>query len=258
MRIESSIITSLSELRAIEQQPIADERAAIERERTAALDAARAAELARVESEQARVRAEREERMRIETARADAERDARLRVEAHEAGERARLAAQLEERRLAAEIDLRRAEVARKRPTWMLVVTGLAAAAAVGLALFAVDASRTTERAQERQQLAMVEKEKAKDALREAQTRMTALQADIDEFDVRLGKLQDQLVHAQTKADRDRVAGEIAAAAADKREKQRQLDIAKAKKDHDDRVAPIVVDSKCTGTVLGCNLKVMK
>ncbi len=256
MRIESSIITSLSELRAIEQQRIADERAAIDRERTAALDAARAAELARVEAEQARVRAEREERMRIETMRAEAERDARLRVEAHEAGERARLAAQLEERRMAAEMDLRRAEVAKKRPTWMLVVTGLAAAAAVGLTLFAVDASRTTERAQEKQQLALAEKETAKSALRDVQARMAALQADIDEFDVRLGQLQDQLIHAQSKADRDRVAKEIASAAADKRDKQKQLAANQAAAEKAAR--NVIIDVKgCTDTALGC-LKMSK
>ena len=41
--IESSIITSLSELRAIEQQRIADERAAVERKRAAEDEARRAA-----------------------------------------------------------------------------------------------------------------------------------------------------------------------------------------------------------------------
>src|SRR5690606_8448283 len=72
MRVESSIMTSLSELRAIEQQRIADERAARERQRLAEIEARRVAEQARIAAEQARLRAEREERLRIEEARIEA------------------------------------------------------------------------------------------------------------------------------------------------------------------------------------------
>ena len=49
-----------------------------------------------------------------------------MRVESAEAAERARQQAALEQSRMQQEMDLRRAEVAKKRPTWMLVVTGLA------------------------------------------------------------------------------------------------------------------------------------
>ncbi len=251
MRIESSIITSLSELRAIEQQRVAEERATVERERAAAIAAAKAAELARIEAAEARLQAEREERIRIEIARAEAERDARVRVEAAEATERARLAAQLEERRMAEELELRRAEVAKKRPTWMLVVTGVAFAAAIALTGFAIDRSLTMERAKEQERAAQVEKAKAKEQLRELGEQMRALQIEIDAFDGRLAGLQQKLVAAQTAADRKRVADEIAAESAAKREVQRKLDAAAAAKAHADRVK--VRDYRhCQDTPLGC------
>lgn len=251
MRIESSIITSLSELRAIEQQRIAEERAAVDRERTEAIEKARAAELARVQAEQAKLQADREERMRIEIARAEAERDARLRVEAHAASERNRLAAELEERRLLEEIALKRAEVAKKRPTWMLVVTGMAALAAVALTVFAIDRSRSMERAQHQQQVAMAEKEKAKEELRAFGARMAALQAEVDEFDAQIVGLQNKLATAQSQADRDRVATELAAANAQKRETQKRLERERLAREKVERERPIDVTG-CTSTALGC------
>src|SRR5262245_40732498 len=138
MRIESSILTSLSELREIEQQRIADEHAAIERERAAEREARRAAEQARSDAEAARIGAGRDERLRIEQARVDAEREARLRVEASDAAERTRYQAALEQRRLEEEMQLRRAEILQKRPRWMVAVTALAVVAAVGLGWLAI------------------------------------------------------------------------------------------------------------------------
>ena len=66
------------------------------------------------------MRAERDELRRIEDAKIAAEREAWLRVEAASAAERARHAIALEEHRIAQELELRRAEVAKTRPTWML------------------------------------------------------------------------------------------------------------------------------------------
>jgi len=251
MRVENSLITSLSELRAIEQQRIADERAAIERDRFAKIEAARAAEQAKVDAAEAKLRAEREELMRIENARINAEREARMRVEATEAAERARLMAQLEERRMAEELDLKRAEVAKKRPTWMLVVTSIAAIAAVGLTLFAVDSMRDRDAANKGQQQALLEQNKAKEELRAFQVQMAALQADVDKFDTKLTDLTNKLTAAQTKADRDRVANEIAAAREERRQAQAKLDKAAADKAHADRVKRVDVTG-CTNTALGC------
>ncbi|HEY5927364.1 MAG TPA: hypothetical protein VIV11_37025, partial [Kofleriaceae bacterium] len=162
MRVESSIITSLSELRAIEQQRIADERAAIERERAAEIETKRAAEQAIRDAEERRLREEREAIMRIEQARLDAEREARMRVEAAEAAERARFTAALEQQRMQEEHELRRAEIAQKRPTWMLVVTGMALVATIGLGWYAIDRARERDKADRDKQVAIEQQNAAR------------------------------------------------------------------------------------------------
>src|SRR5260221_10946547 len=126
MRVESSIMTSLGELRDIHQQRIVDERAAFERERAAEVEAKRAAEQAKLDAELDRQRADREAALRIEQARADAEREARLAIEAAQAAERARMQIALEQQRHHDETELRRAEVAKQRPRRMIAVTVIA------------------------------------------------------------------------------------------------------------------------------------
>jgi colicin import membrane protein len=221
-RIETSILASLSELKEIEKQRIADEKAAVERTRQAELEAKRAAEQAKVDTEEARIRAEREEIMKIQLAQVEYERQHRLRVEAAEAAERARLQAALDEQRLHAELELRREEVARKRPTWMLAVTAIAAIAAVCLTWFAIDSSRQTARAEAAARAADVQKQQARERADEAQAGLAKLKADMSELDGRIaaaelvlkGKLdeaeakrvQDQLV--KDKKARDQAAHE--------------------------------------------------
>lgn len=251
MRIESSIITSLSELRAIEQQRIADERAAIERTRAAEIEARRLAEQARSEAEQAKLHAEREERMRIEIARAEAEREARLRVEATEAAERARWAAQLEEQRLAQEMELRRAEVAKKRPRWMIAVTAIAALCAVGLTWFAIDRSQQMAVSDEARERATAEKEKAKADLREAQARLASIEREIDAFDAELRRLTKVVADAQNEADRKRAVLALKAADDAKKAAQKRLADEEARRWKKKR-GEIIDVSECTGTALGC------
>jgi hypothetical protein len=251
MRVESSIITSLSELRAIEQQRIADERAAAERRKLADLDAQRAAERARIEAADARARAEREELMRIERARADAEREARLRIEATEAAERNRLAAQLEERRVAEEIELRRAEIAKKRPTWMVGVTIAAGIAAIALAWFAVDRSHQAEQAQAASERAIAARQAALDALKETEERMATLQADAAAIDARIATLTKDLQDAQNADERRKVQLALAAEAKARAAAQQRIDDARRRQDKIDRNQVIDV-SKCKDTALGC------
>lgn len=192
-RVENSLLMSLNELRDIEKQRVADERAAEERKRQAAIDAARAAEQAKLDAEEARKRAEREEIMRIQLAQVELERQARMRLEAAEAAERARLQAELDAQRAAAEIELRREEVARKRPTWMLVVTGVAFVAAVGLGIFAYGRARDTARAEERTRAAQLQQEQAKRDAEESQRGLDKLQADSDARKQRMDELEKQL-----------------------------------------------------------------
>jgi hypothetical protein len=139
-RFEGSLMSSLQELKAIEQQRLADERAVVVRTEEMRIQALADAERKACEEIAAKARAEHEATLAIERARADAEREARLRVEAAEQAERARQMMALEQERTQQEMELRRAEVKQKRPTWMVAVTGLALVLACVLVVFTAKA----------------------------------------------------------------------------------------------------------------------
>ncbi|MDX2090632.1 MAG: hypothetical protein SFX73_22425 [Kofleriaceae bacterium] len=186
-RFEGSLMSSLAELRAIEEERIAQERAAVIAAAEAKRRAAEEAEAKRIADEAARVAAEREAAIAIERAREAAEREARMRVEATEATERARLVAALEQERLAGELELRRAEVAKKRPTWMVALTVTAVLATGGFAWFAIGRMNASEAAVASKAAAdltrdraLQDREKARLALESAQTELAGLGGKID------------------------------------------------------------------------------
>ena len=251
MRIESSILTSLSELKAIEEQRIGEERAAIEKSRHAEAEARRAAEQALADAHAARLRDAQEAQLRVERAKADAEREARMRVEATEASERARWQAQLEQDRLAQEMDLRRAEVAKKRPRWMLAVTSVAAVAAMGLGWYALDRSQSARRSEQLARVAELEKQKAKDAARDAQDKLDGVMQSMAELDAQIAAAQAALTQDEDAAGLKRASDALAEAYRKKADAQRRADELRRKKDAIERGKVIDVTG-CTDTALGC------
>ena len=251
MRVETSIMTSLDELRAIQHQRIADEKASFERERKAESDARTAAEQARLAVEETKVREERETILRIEQARVDAEREVRLRVEAAEAAERTRLQMHLEEQRRSDELELRRAEVAKKRPRWMLAVTGIAVCAGLGLTWFAIQrahdadaANAITARAEKERAIAMAELEQSHEAL-------SKLTGGLDALQEKLVAAQKAVGEAQNDADWKHAA-DIAQDTARKEREMRDA-IAREKKKQEDIIRHNGLDmAKCTSTATGC------
>jgi anti-anti-sigma regulatory factor len=248
-RIETSIMASLSELRDIEKQRIADEREAVERARQAAIDAKRAEEQSRVDAEEARKRAEREEIIKIQLAQAEREKQARLRVEAAEAAERMRLQAELDAQRMAAEMELRREEVARKRPTWMLAVTGVAFVAAIALAAFSYKRSQETNASERAAKVAEQKRLQAEAIAREAQEGLDKLKTESDERAKRVAALEVEL---QGKIDAAR-AEEIKKKLADEKKAQQAADhqawLLEQKRIKDERNIKIDV-SGCVGQVV--------
>ena len=245
-------MTSLDELRSIQQERIADERAAFERERAAELDARRTAERAAIAAEETRVRQEREDQIRIETARANAEREVRLRVEAAEAVERARLHAALETRRLDEEVALRRAEVAKKRPTWMIAVTGLALCAGVALAGFAIARGRDADESAQAEAKAQHDKELAVQEARESRAELDKIHQNLEALDAKVQAAEIAVRDAQTEAERKRALHDIDEANRQKAEQKRELDDAKAKHDAWIRKQGLHPDKKCLDTAIGC------
>lgn len=206
---ESSILTSLSELRAIEHQRIADERAA-----QIAAEVARKAELAAAERlarerVEAAVRAEHEAAIAREHARQAAEREERLRIDAAAAAELARGQVALAEFRTAQELALRREEVARKRPTWMVAVTALAVAGAGVLLWFALGHMRASHQALDQARAAERERVAARQAAIAASANLDRLQGELDQFERQLAQSTQALLDAQTAADRRAAADRV-------------------------------------------------
>ena len=148
-------------------------------------------------------------------------------------------------------MDLRRAEVAKKRPTWMIAVTVVAALAAVGLTWFAIERSQQMAAADEARDRADREKELAKQQLREAQERLASLQGDVDRIDAEITRLTKQLTEAQSADDRKKAAIALAAADSAKRDAKRRIAEEEARQAKKDRNKVIDV-SKCVNSALGC------
>jgi hypothetical protein len=185
-RSEGSLVTSLAELRALELERQAEERAASEaavaarrREREAAEQAAQDAEAARIAAERA-----------AEQASAAAKREARLQIEKLEATERARRLVALEEHRVAEELALQREAALRQRPRWLLTLTALAVAASAWLGWFAIDCRRDATAAADDRDRALTSQAEAS--------------ATIERKDHELAALRTQLEDANHRADEAR------------------------------------------------------
>jgi hypothetical protein len=242
---DRSVIRSLAELRGIEVQRQADERAAID----AAADARRrellAAAQAALDVEAARTAAERAAQVAASEARASAERQARLQIEAVDAAERTRQLIALEERRLADERLLQREVALRRRPRWMVGLTALAFATAAGLAWFAVDRARDAAAARETRDRAIADRQRAMDVLRDAQVAFDKLTRDLVDLQARIDDASRRLTMEQTEADRraaeDRLR-KLRTRLADIEDQRRKRE---QELEHLKRVAPVKIRDEC-------------
>ena len=245
-RTEGSLLASLSELRAIEHQRLAEERAAIE----AALQAKRNERAAAEQAAAARIAAERDAELAAEAARAEAERQARLHIEAIQAAERARLQAALEERRLGEEMALRREVAMRQRPRWMIVLTASAVACALGLGGFALERqheSTLTRQAHDRAQKAKAE---ADAAAREAQEALDKLNRELGDLETKVAEAIERMRIAQTEAARRAALDnlrQLQRHEAEIQEQQRQRDVERKRKE---RAAGVEIPSDCLNNAI--------
>ncbi len=185
---ENSVLFSLRELRQIEENRVQEEEHAVRSAEEARRMAKEAEERRKREEEEAKIRAERDHQRQIEEAKAAAEREARMRVESAEAAERARQQAALEQQRLQQEMELRRAEVAKKRPTWMLAVTAMAVIGIVIAGVVGVRAYQQSQEDSQKRQQAEAEKEEYGKQVKAAQEQVAKAQKDLDENAAKLDK----------------------------------------------------------------------
>jgi hypothetical protein len=178
-----------------------------------------------------------------------------MRVESAEAAERQRQQAALEQSRLQQEMELRRAEVAKKRPTWMLAVTGIALVAAVGLVFFAVQRMRASDEAEvakvKAEQIAI---QATKDA-KEAQEAVDRLQKDAEAMSKKVDTAVDALASAQSQADRDSAKAKLDQLRREKYEMDQRIAEAKAKAARAERLKGVKISKECLDNPLakGCN-----
>lgn len=252
---ENSVLFSLRELRQIEETRVQEEEHAVRTAEQARVAASQEAERKRREAEEARVRAEREELLRIETARENAEREARMRVESAEAMERQRSQAALEQQRLQQEMELRRAELAKKRPTWMVAVTGAAVVAAIGLIVFAWWSHTQSVNAAAREQKAQQEKAEFERVAQDASEKVNQLLHDIKEQDGRLGSAEQALRTAQTDADRRAAQANLDKLRQQKFEMEKRIQEAKNAASKAERARGVHLSKECLENPLakGCS-----
>jgi hypothetical protein len=144
-RKESSVLFSLRELRSIEEERIAEEESARRRaddeRRRAAEDAERRVREEEDARRQAAADAERRGREEVERLH----REERLRVEEAERRARVQAQANLDQQRMAHEMELRAMEVQRKRPTALIAVAAILLLAVGGLGFLVYKKSQESE-----------------------------------------------------------------------------------------------------------------
>ncbi len=247
-------MTSLAELRAIEQERIEAERAAITAEVEGRKRALVEAEQ-RVKAEaEAKLAAERAEDIRIAREREQAERAARMHVEGIEAAERARLAAALEQERTAQELDLRRQEVAKKRPTWMVAVTIGAVLAAGALTWFGVDRYQQAQAANAQEAIAKQGLADANEQRDNAIARMNEMDVQLAELSTKVDRAMDQVLAANDAAARLAAKQNLDKLRAQEAEIQRQRAIEDARIKRLKRVEKVNISEECKKNSLarGC------
>jgi hypothetical protein len=251
MRIEGSVMTSLAELRSIEEQRMAAERAARIAEDEARVRAKAAAEQAVRDAEEKRIADERAAALAIEHARVAAEREARMKVEVAEATERARHQAALDEARLAQEMEVARELARRTKPKWMLVVTVGAVLVASGLTWFAIDRMNAAAEADRVAEAARATADENKRAIKELDAQLVALNEQSAENNVRLNKAVQDVIDAEDAAAIAESKRKVKEAQDRQRELDRKRADAKARREHLERMGGYKVKEECLHAAIG-------
>lgn len=249
-RTEGSLVASLIELRAIEDQRLEDERAAIEASAAARRAEREAHERAERDAEAARLAAERAAQVAADQARRDAERETRLRIETAEAAERAHRQVALEHERSMAELAARREVALRQRPRWMIAVTAIACSAALAAGWLAHDRAQSAATTAAARDRAFEDRDRADQHAREAITdrddlarQLAALGADIQAAIARGKATQDDL---DRRATADRLL-RLQRHQADLAEQARRRDEERKRRE---RSRPVVIPAGCLSAAI--------
>lgn len=232
---ENSVLFSLRELRSIEESRVKEEEDAAKTAEEARIRARMAEEQRRREEEEAKVRAA-EDMARAERETQERRlREDQLRVQEAEARARAEHQAQLEAHRLQQEMEIRRQEVQKKWPVWLVVAVGIFAVVTAGGVFYAVKKSGEADQAAAKQRQADEDRIKAEKIAKEKEQETAELKKTVDnliamlsDLDNQMKESERQLAAASSQAERDKVAARQAEIRRQQRAAQDRLDKVKA------------------------------
>ncbi|MBK9031650.1 MAG: hypothetical protein IPL61_10000 [Myxococcales bacterium] len=233
---ENSVLFSLRELRTIEESRVKEEESAAVEVEQARIRARLEAERRVKEEEDAKVRAA-EEAARHEREMTEMRlREEQMRIQETEARARAEHQAQLEASRLQHEMEIRRVEASKKRPTWLVITVGVAVVAAAIAIFVTVQKINAKDKADQDRRAAQAEKEKAEEAKKAAEKAQRDLEVEVEGFRVTLAGLTKQmddanrdLLAANSQADRDKAAARQAEIRRQQAAVQAEIDRRRAK-----------------------------
>ena len=245
---ENSVLFSLRELRDLEHTRVQEEEDTRKRTEAERIQAQQDAERRILEEEEARRRAiEEEERQRQEMIERQ-RREEEMRLE--EADRRARIEAEalLEQQRLVQEAELRRREIEKKRPTWLVALTVGLVLAVGGVGVWGYQTYQERQVIAEQKRQKDIESEEQRMQLEKLQAEIAALNSEIEETKeaVAAAQSEEERRKAQQKLDNLRDRKSQAAAARSRRG-------GGGKKDKDEpKSRAIKLDPKCLENPLGC------
>lgn len=141
-----------------------------------------------------------------------------MRVEQAEQAERARQLMALEQERHQQEMALRKAEVAKKRPKWMMAVTGLALALATVLVVMTVKALAHSDDAEVAKTKSDAVAEKARQDAEKMRDELNRLEANLRDLDGKVDLAIKRVAAAQTAAEAKAAGDEVKRLAREKSE----------------------------------------
>ena len=232
---ENSVLFSLRELRSIEETRVKEEEDAAKTAEEARIRARMDEERRQREAEEAKVRAAEEAARREHEAREQRLREDALRVQETEARARAEHQAQLEAHRLQQEMEIRRQEVQKKWPVWLVVAVGIFAVITAGGVFYAIQSRDDADKAAARQRQADADRVKAEEIAKQKERETAELKAQVDgliaalaDLDNQMKESERQLSAATNQAERDKVAARQAEIRRQQRAAQERLDKVKA------------------------------
>jgi hypothetical protein len=153
------------------------------------------------------------------------------------------------------EMELRRAEIAKKRPTWMLAVTGLALVAAVGLIFFAINRMRESDAAGEAKRKAEAAAAQAVKDAQDAKDKLDTIMKQLDDLDTKVGQAVSAVADAQNDADRASAKAKLIALQKEQYEMKQRAAAARAAADKAERLKGVKISKECMDNPLakGCS-----